>query len=420
MNLERGEPATTPLRVLHIITHLALGGATKNVLALCRLSDPAAVEPAVLCGATSAHEEALDGTEDSRGVSLHTLPSLRRPIHPLADSRAYRDLIGWLREGRWDVVHTHGSKAGVLGRLAAAKAGVPVIVHTVHGWGHHERQRRAVRKLYVAMERRAARVTDRIIVVADASRDQGLADHIGTTGQYVTIRGGIDIRRYRDVVVDRRALRRSLEIPYDAPVVGTVSRLADQKAPGDFVTMAAHIHVRHPEAHFIFIGGGPLQEKIEAQVRAAGLGGVVHLLGYRDDIPQLLRAFDVFVLNSLWEGLPAVFAQAMCARLPLVATNVGGAAEAIREGENGLLVRPSDPVGQAEAVMRLLEDASLRQRMGQRGLEMVDPLFCERDMVRRVEALYWECAQARGMVPPSSLPLNRSSEPDLAQKAVLL
>lgn len=395
LDRKRGNTQAPPLKVLHVITHLALGGATKNVLALCRLSDPARVRPAVLCGATSTKEATLDGTEDSLGITVHTLPSLRQPIQPVADGLAYRDLIAWLRREAWDVVHTHGSKAGILGRLAASAAGVPVIVHTVHGWGHHERQRRLARGLYVALERRAARVSDRLIVVAGVNREQGLADGIGTPGQYATIRGGIDISRFRDISVDRRAVRASLGIPEKAPVVGTVSRLAKQKAPGDFVRMAASIHALWPDAHFVFVGGGPLEEEIGAQVRAAGLETVVHLLGYRDDIPQLLRAFDVFVLNSLWEGLPAVFAQAMCARLPVVATDVGGAREAVLEDENGLLVPAGDPDSQAAAVMRLLGDPPRRRAMGRRGLEIVDPLFSERDMTRRVEALYWECMAAK-------------------------
>ena len=395
MNRDLEGPNQAPLKVLHIITHLALGGATKNVLALCRLSDPARVRPAVLCGETSSDEAALDGTEDSAGIEVHTMPSLRRPIQPLADGLAYRDLVAWLRREPRDVVHTHGSKAGILGRLAAAEAGVPVVVHTVHGWGHHERQQRLMRGVYVALEKRAARVSDRIIVVADVNREQGLADGIGTAEQYATIRGGINISRFRDITVDRRAVRASLGIPSDAPVVGTVSRLAKQKAPDDFVRMAATIHSRKPDAHFVFVGGGPLEAKTQAQVRAAGLEDVVHLLGYRNDIPQLLRAFDVFVLNSLWEGLPAVFAQAMCARLPIVATDVGGAREAVLENQNGLLAPAGAPDAQAEAVRRLLDDPALRRAMGLRGLEIVDPLFSERDMTRRVEALYWECTLAK-------------------------
>ena len=388
----------TRLRVLHIITHLAVGGATKNALAICHLSDPAQFDCALLCGATSHRETAMEGTAHSMDVPLHTLPSLRRPIQPFSDRKAYRKLVDWLRAHPWDVVHTHGSKAGILGRMAAAAAGVPVIVHTVHGWGHHERQRALVRRLYVEAERRAARVSDRLIVVADASREKGLADGIGVCEQYVTIRGGIDIARCRDISVDRAALRAELGIPIHAPVVGTVSRLASQKAPGDFVRMAALVRARQPDAHFVFVGGGPLDKKVRALADAASLSHQMHWLGYRHDVPELLRVFNVFVLNSLWEGLPAVFPQAMCAGLPSVATQVGGAAEAITDGENGFLVPPRQPQAAAERVLQLLTDAALCYAMGQNGLLRVDPQFNERHMVAQISDLYLSLAREKGLL----------------------
>ncbi len=390
------------LNVLHVITHFAVGGATEPTITTCRYLDPARFESVILSGATDADQQTMLPQAAAAGVRVEILPSLRRPLRPWADRRAYRDLVAWMRGGHWDVVHTHGSKAGVLGRLAAARAGVPIILHNVHGWGHHGHMHPWLRRVYVLAERRAARVTDRFILDAAANREKGLADGIGRFEQYVTVYNGIDIGRFRDVRVDRAALRESLGIPAEAPVVGTVGRLAAQKAPGDFVRMAAAIHARRPDAHFVFVGGGPLQTETEAQIEQAGLQGVVHLLGYRDDVPELLRVFDVFALTSLWEGLPRVFAQAMCARLPIVATHVDGAAEAIREGENGFLVPPGQPLVQAERVLQLLDDPALGASMGLRGLGLVAPQFDERAMVRRFEEIYLECARAKGLVPATA------------------
>ena len=383
------------LRVLHIITHLAVGGATENTLTTCRLGDPERVESATLAGPTSDQEAELADTARDWGVTVHTLPSLVRPISPLADLRAYRDMVAWLRRDKWDVVHTHGSKAGILGRLAAKKAGVPVIIHTVHGWGHHDRQHPIERGILVAAERYTAGITDTMIVVADANRAKGMSDNIGRREQYVTIHSGIDIARYRDVVVDRDALRASLGIPKDALVVGTVSRLAPQKAPGDFVKMASMIHAKRPDVHFVFVGGGPMQAEFEADVKAAGLVDVVHLAGYRKDVPEMLRTFDIFALSSLWEGLPRVFAQAMCAGLPIVATNVDGAPEAVFEGENGYLVPAGQPEQLADRTLRLLEDDGLRRRMGARGMEIVDPGFSDREMVKQIEEVYFRGARQK-------------------------
>lgn len=392
------------LKVLHIITHFAVGGATEPTITTCRYLDPERFEAVILSGETDSDQHTMLPQAAAAGVHLEILPTLHRPMRPWADRRAYRDLVAWIRRGGWDIVHTHGSKAGVLGRLAASKAGVPVIIHNVHGWGHHGHMLPLLRRLYVLAERRAARVTDRFIVDASANKEKGLADGIGRADQYVTIYNGIDIPRFRDVRVDRALLRDSLGIPREALVVGTVGRLAQQKAPDDFVRMAAAIHRQRPGAHFIFVGGGPLQEQIETQIAAAGLQPFVHLLGYRNDVPELLRVFDVFALTSLWEGLPRVFAQAMCASLPIVATHVDGAAEAIREGENGYLIPPRQPGEQAKRVLKLLNDAPLRSKMGQCGLNLVDPQFCDRAMVRRIEDIYIECARSKNLIPDSIAP----------------
>ena len=321
-----------PLKVLHLITHFAVGGATEPTITTCQYLDPMRFQAMILSGVTDAGQQTMLPQAEAAGVTVEILPSLHRSIRPGPDRRAYRDLVAWMRNGGWDIIHTHGSKAGVLGRLAAREVGVPVIIHNVHGWGHHGHMHPLLRRLYVLAERRAARVTDRFILDATANRDKGLADGIGRRDQYVTVYNGIDIGRFRDIASDAGALREALGIPRDAPVVGTVGRLAPQKAPDDFVRMAAAIHAQRPETHFVFVGGGPLQEQTEAQIQDAGLEAVMHLLGYRNDVPELLRVFDIFALTSLWEGLPRVFAQAMCASLPIVATHVDGAAEAIREG----------------------------------------------------------------------------------------
>ena len=408
------------LKILHLITHFAVGGATEPTITACRYLNPTYFTSSILCGVTDADQDTMLPHAHAMGVTVEVLPSLKHPMRPGPDGTAYRDLLRWMQGGQWDILHTHGSKAGILGRLAAAKAGIPVIIHNVHGWGHHGHMHPAMRNLYIFAERYAARLTDRFIVDAGANREKGLADGIGYPDQYVTVYNGIDIDRFRNVTVDTVALKASLGIPSSAPVVGTVGRLAAQKAPDDFVRMAAAIHRQQPDVHFVFVGGGPLDRQIQADISNAGLQDVVHLLGYRDDVPELLRIFDVFVLTSLWEGLPRVFAQAMCAGLPIVATEVDGAAEAIRDGENGFLVPPGQPLFQAERVIELLQDPALRAAMGRRGLELVYPQFCEREMVRRIEEIYWECAQAKHLVSGPFPASYLSEQPSTLQEPITL
>lgn len=385
------------LKVLSVITHFAVGGATETVLTNCRLADPERFETAILSGRTAHDEEDLVSSARNMGVQVHILDSLQRAMRPDRDYRAYHDLVRWFHENHWDVVHTNGSKAGILGRLAAAKAGVPAIVHTVFGWGHHDHMSRATRQTIVALERRAARVTDRLITVSHANRAKGLADNIGTPDQYSVIYNAIDVPRFRDVPVTRREMRAKLGIAPDAPVVGTVSRLAPQKAPMDFLTVAELVRKSIPEVKFVFVGGGPMQPEFDAAVRARKLDDTILFLGYRNDVPELLRAFDVFLLTSLWEGLPLVIPQASCAAIPSVATAVDGTPEVVVDNETGFLASPHDCAAMAERVIQLLHDQELRERLGQTALERVYPAFCQHEMARQTEAVYEECyARATG------------------------
>jgi glycosyltransferase involved in cell wall biosynthesis len=381
----------SPLRVLHPITHLVVGGASENTITTCRYADPDRFESAILSGIPCGKEADLVDHARELGVPVHLSPTLKRDIHPADDVRAYRDLARWMRKTGWDIVHTHSSKAGILGRLAAKRAGVKVIVHTVHGWGHHDHMNPAKRSLLVALERTAARCSHRIIAVSKSCRDRGLREKIGTPEQYEVIHSGIDLERYRTVSVDVLSLKSELGIPLDAPVVGTVSRMAPQKAPEDFITVAAKVRQHVPNVRFIFVGGGPDEAAFMEGVREGGLEKTVISLGYRADIPALLRVMDIFLLTSLWEGLPRVFPQAMCASLPIVATHVDGAPEAIQDGKSGFLVQPRDCDAMARHVIRLLGNKSLRDTLGEAGYCRVEPAFCDRNMVRSIEAVYDSC-----------------------------
>lgn len=384
------------LKVLHPITHLVVGGASENTITTCLYANPDKFETAILSGVPSGDEADLIQHAGELGVKVHITPTMKRRIHPAEDIRAYRDMARWMKKTGWDIVHTHSSKAGILGRLAAKRAGAKVIVHTVHGWGHHDHMNATKRSLYVALERAAARCSNKIIAVSQSCRERGVRERIGSPDQYAVIHSGINLKLYRDVTVDARALKESLGIPADAPVVGTVSRMAPQKAPEDFITVAAKVRQHCPDVRFVFVGGGPDEEAFMEGVRAAELENTVVSLGYRQDIPALLRIMDIFLLTSLWEGLPRVFPQAMCASLPIVATRVDGAPEAIADGESGFLVDPRDCDSMARNLLHLLGRKELRETMGYAGLQRVEPAFCDRDMVRKIEEVYDECLVLNG------------------------
>jgi glycosyltransferase involved in cell wall biosynthesis len=296
-------------------------------------------------------------------------------------------MVRLIRSGRYDIVHTHSSKAGILGRWAAYLAGAPVIVHTVHGWGHHDRQHPLVRRLYIVLEQLTQRITARLIVVSPRNIQKGLADGIAAPEKYVTIRSGIDVGRFRQPSRPRDVIRDELGVPRGAPVVGTVTRLSPQKAPLDFISGAAQVAARRGDVHFVLVGDGPLRPAVEARLAELGLAERVHLTGLRRDIPDLMHSFDVFALTSLWEGLPRVLPQAMVTGLPVVATAVDGNAEVVADGVNGYLTPPGDPGAMATALLELLENPALSRSMGDAGRARAGE-FDVRRMVSDIAALY--------------------------------
>ena len=360
----------------------------------CALVDPERFPSELLSGIETGVEGELITRARSRGVRVHLEPALVRAVHPWKDLVALLRLWRFFRRGRWEIVHTHSSKAGILGRLAARLAGVPIIIHTAHGWGFTPEQRPPVFRFFVWAERICARISDVIIVVAEEDKKDGLALGIGSVDQYRLIRSGIEVEAYRDVPVTREQARAALDLPADAFVVGSVGRLATQKAPLDLVDGFALLARARPDARLVLVGDGPLRRQVEEHVAAGGLSGRVHLLGLRSDVPRILRAFDVFALTSRWEGLPRVFPQAMAARLPIVATRVDGAADAIIDGENGILVEVGDVAAVGNALLALAEDPARRSRMGVAGFARVDEFSATR-MVRELEVLYEELLQRR-------------------------
>ncbi len=377
----------TRIPVLHIITRLIVGGAQENTMLTAALLDPDRYAVDIVSGPQTGSEGSLIEEVRAHGIPLTIEPALVREVNPLKDLQALFRLTGFIRRGRYTIVHTHSSKAGILGRWAARLAGTPVIVHTVHGWGHHERQHPLVRRFYILLERATARITDKLIVVSPRNTEKGLADGIGTPEKYITIRSGIELDRFLKPTRPREAVREELGIPPDVPVVGTVTRLSPQKAPLDFVDAAAHVAARRPDVHFVIVGDGPLRAEMEAAIAVRSLTDRVHLTGLRRDVPDLMHSFDVFALTSLWEGLPRVLPQAMTTGLPIVATAVDGNAEAVTDGVNGFLTPPGVPQALAAALLRLLEDSVLARRMGEAGRRKAGEFSAHR-MVSDIAALY--------------------------------
>ncbi len=350
----------------------------------------------VLSGPQTGSEGSLIELVRDRGIPLTIEPALVREVNLIQDLLALVRLTRFIKRGRYAIVHTNSSKAGILGRWAAWLVRTPIIVHTVHGWGHHDHQHPVTRALFINLEKLTLRITDRLIAVSPLNVEKGLRDGIGRPEDYVVIRSGIELDRFGHPSVPPEETRTALGIPLDAPVVGSVTRFSPQKAPLDFVRAASIVAQSVPYAWFVMVGDGPLRTEVEMLANESGLTDRLVLTGLRRDIPELMAAFDIFVLCSLWEGLPRVLPQAMTTGLPIVATAIDGNAEAITDGENGLLVPAGDPAALAGAIVKLLRNPSEATGMGQAGRARASE-FGVRKMVDEIARLYTQLLIEKGI-----------------------
>jgi len=372
-------------KIVHFITRLELGGAQQNTLYCVCHHDRTRFDVGLWAGEGGILDSEARAIEQA---DVRILPWLVHPIDPVRDAAAVLRLASMLRDV--DLLHTHSSKAGILGRAAARLAGVPGIVHTVHGWSFNDVQPAVTRRLYVEAERAAARVTNRIVCVALFDRDRGLASGIGHASQYRIVRSGIDPSLYGAPEGARERLREALGASSQDVVVGSIANFKPQKSPLDFVEAARLARLRDPRLRFFIAGDGDLRPAAERAIAEAGLGDVVHLLGWRDDVAELLAAMDIFLLTSLFEGLPRVVLQAMAASVPVVATDTGGVAEVVVDGETGRLVPPGNPAAAADAIVVLAHDAESRRKFAAAARYRLGDEFDIRRMVRDLEDLYDE------------------------------
>lgn len=372
------------IKVAHVVTRLDLGGAQQNTVHTVRRLDPARFDAFLVCGEGGLLDAEVRSDPGLRAVFLD---SLVREVSPLRDLLALLELWKTFRAEAPQVVHTHSSKAGILGRLAAALAGVPVVVHTYHGFGFHDRQSPPVKALYLALERFCARFTTRLIFVSRANAEYAERHGLGRAADAELIRSGVRLGDF-PAKTDAAALKMSAGIGRHKPLVVSIGNLKPQKNAADFVAAAAKVAQKVPEARFVFLGDGPQRKALEAKAFALGLGDKLLFLGWRRDGAQWLAAADAFAMTSLWEGLPRALVEAMATGLPSVCYATDGVTDLLRDGENGFLVAPGDLDAFAARLASLLTDDALRRRLGNAALASVGPEFDIDGMVRAQERLY--------------------------------
>lgn len=376
------------ISVMHLITRLIVGGAQENTLYTAALLDPARYKVQVISGAQTGSEGSLIEEARQQGIPLGILPELVRQISPLKDLQALIKLYRLLQREPYQVLHTHSSKAGILGRLAGHLAGTPVIIHTVHGWSFHDYMSPWLQKTYILLERWMAHYTQALVAVSQKDIDKGLQAGIGRPDQYHLIRSAIPIEQFDASLFDRGKIRQALGIPEQAVVIGFVGRFSPQKNPLDWVRVAKQVGQNQKDVFFLMVGDGPLRDQVEAQLLQAGIRDRTVLTGLRRDIPALLACMDMFMHTSLWEGLPRAIVQALCIELPVLAYSADGVQEIIQNGENGYIFQPGEVKKMAEVCEHLVQHPELRKALGQRGRERVMQEFDLQKMIAQISALY--------------------------------
>lgn len=375
-------------RVLHLITRLDRGGSADNTLLSCLGLDDIGWDVTLAYGRTTDPSPVLAEVERRESIRRVVIPRLVRPVDPLADTLAYRAVRRLLDRGEYDIVHTHSSKAGMLGRRAARDAGARV-VHTPHGHVFEGYFGSLGSAMCVRLERIAARWCERIVVLTDRGREEHLQRDVGQREQFVTIHSGVRLAPFRNGMPGRAAARRTAGLPQEAFVVGCVARLTPVKGQAVLLRAMAELCARFPALRLLLVGDGEDRVALQARARRSDLGGKVIFAGAGADVRTSLAAMDLFVLPSLNEGQGRAVVEAMAAGLPVVASRVGGLREVLDDGRAGSLVSPGDPTDLAAAIEELMTVPHRAATLAQAG-RLRAARYDDRTMVDRISTLYQE------------------------------
>lgn len=385
------------MRIVHVITRLIVGGAQENTLLSCEGLQALGHDVHLLSGPTTGPEGSLVERARAGTYSFEELPSLVRQVNPVLDHRALRAMRNRFKMLRPDVVHTHSSKAGVLGRIAAHQAGVPVIVHTIHGMSFNRTQPRWLQAAYAFAERYCAKRCHAIACVADAMAQQALAAGIGRAEQYTTIRSGMVVSDFDPAKQDRAAVRREWGFEDEHIVIGTVARLFYNKGYEQIIDVMDAAAREAPNLRFVWVGDGAARGAYEEALRDRGLLDRVHLTGLLppSEMPRVLSGIDILAHTSQWEGLPRAVVQSLLMEKPAITFAIDGAPEVVIPGETGDVVSLNDTKVFSHALVAMARDGDARRAMGRNGRAKCLQMFDHHLMVKQLDALYESIAVSR-------------------------
>ncbi len=387
--------ATTPdsypfMHVAHVITRLIIGGAQENTVLTCEdqhrdFGD----EVTLITGPGLGPEGSLTERARAAGFRIVEIPEMRRSLHPWRDWSSYRSIIRTLKDLRPNIVHTHSSKAGILGRAAAAKLNIPA-VHTIHGASFHRGQHPVAFRTYRMLERHAARWCDAFISVCDSLTEQYVSAGIAPRGRFTTVYSGMDVEPFLNPPRPRQVIRQELGLTDDHVAVGKVARLFHLKGHKYLIEAARSVVDQSPNVRFVLIGDGILRQQFEKQIEQTGLSEHFIFTGLVPPtrIPELINACDIVAHTSEWEGLARVLPQGLIAGKPVVSYDVDGAREVVIPNETGFLLPIESIEELANAIVTLAESPELRTRLGSTGRKRFTEVFRHQTMTAQIRRVY--------------------------------
>ena len=379
------------MKICHVITRMIVGGAQENTLFTIVDHARAGHDVTLATGHSPGREGALLDMVKADGFRMEIFPDLVRELSPYHDFMAFAHLRAFFRREKFDVVHTHTSKAGIIGRFAAHSAGIPVVVHTVHGQAFHPYEKPWRNKLFIAAEHLAANRSRRIFAVAQAMIDQCVAAGIGPRELYQVVYSGMDIDRFLNAVPSE-ALREKLRLPAGRPVIATLARLSPQKGYEYVLPAAFQVLAARPDVHFLLIGDGAMRPALEAEIARAGLTEQFHFAGLvsPDEVADYLALSDMLWHLSLHEGLPRSVVQSLGCGKPAVGFRLDGTPEVVLDGRTGYCTAPEAVDEVASRTLEMLADPAKMRAMGEAGRELVRDRFGHRKMADTLEEAYAE------------------------------
>jgi glycosyltransferase involved in cell wall biosynthesis len=382
-------------KIIHIITRLDMGGSAQNTLLTCKkLSNKYEI---ILVHGLSYESRMTDlekriieeGITEAKtqGVKVIALPAMARSIRPVKDFKVLLSLVWLIFKEKPNIVHTHSSKAGIVGRLAAKIAGVSHIIHTPHGHVFYGHFGLFASKIFMWVERIFSKFTDRMVALTDGEMDDYINLSVCSPEKLLKIHSGVAVEQFMQSNGNRVEKRRSLGLDQNEAVIGFVGWLLPIKGPDYLLKAMDYVWHEHPETSLVLVGKGDLDVDLRAEALRKNVNGKVKFLGWREDIDEIMPIFDMLVLPSLNEGMGRVLVEAMAAGKPVVASEVGGIPDLVRHGETGYLVPPADEKALADGIKKLLDDPERAKQMGQRGKEYCRQFSLEA-MIEKLDDLY--------------------------------